>query len=84
MTIITSQGRRVETIEFNGHPTPFRHGDFFVIRVAVDGQPCPGWQVPAQTWQEEQYQLSEPEFWQNVADAALSMGEARASGILQI
>lgn len=76
MTIVTSQGRKVETLEYNGYSTPFRYGDYFVMRVAVDGQPCPAWQIPAQTWQEEQGSLSEPEFWQNVADAALSMKDA--------
>ena len=79
MTIRSSQGQIVETLEFRGRPTPFRHGDFFVLRVAVDGKPCPGWQIPADTWQMEAATLPEPEFWQNVADAALSMSDVEAS-----
>jgi hypothetical protein len=79
VTIVTSQGRKVETIPFNGRDTPFRHNDFMVLRVAVDGKPCPAWQIPAMTWDEEAATLRESEFWQNVADAALSMSDAEVA-----
>ena len=78
MTIVTSQGHRVETLELNGRSTPFRHDEYYVVRVAVNGQPFPACQIPAPTWEEESATLDEPEFWQNVADAALSMGDVEA------
>jgi hypothetical protein len=71
--IRTSQGRKVEIIE----PLK-RHGELFSIRVAVDNQPCPGIRGPYQMWEQELKTQSEPEFWQNVADAALSMKDAEA------
>jgi hypothetical protein len=71
--IITSQGRKVEIIE----PLT-RTGELFSIRVAVDGKPYPGIRGPYFMWEQEVATLREPEFWQNVADAALSMGDAEA------
>lgn len=79
MTIVTSQGHRVETLLHNGRQTPFSHNEFYVLRVAVDGKPCPAWQIPAPVWQEELATLGERDFWQNVADAALSMGDVEAA-----
>ncbi len=84
MTIRTSQGNRVETLETSGHSTPFRHNDYIVLRVAVDGHPCPPWQIPAETWEYEAATMNEPDFWQNVADAALSMRDVQTAGQLQI
>ena len=79
MTIRTAQGRIVETLEHRGRSTPFRHGDFVVLRVAVDGRPYPSWQIPSMTWDEEAGTMDETEFWQNVADYALTMGDVEAA-----
>lgn len=77
MVITTSQGHRLETLEAHGRSTPFFHRDYVVIRVAVDGRAYDSFQLPASTWQEELATLPEKDFWQNVADAALSMGDMR-------
>ena len=50
-----------------------------MLAVAVDGTPCPAWQIPAMTWDQEAATLGEGEFWQNVADAALSMKDAEVA-----
>lgn len=76
MTIRTAEGRVVETLEHNGRNTPFRHKEFVVLRVAVDGKPYPSWQIPGNVWDEEAGTMTEQEFWQNIADAALSMSDA--------
>jgi len=78
VTIVTSQGYRVETLIHNGRQTPFQHKDYYVLRVAVNRRPYPAWQIPAFVWQQEVATLDEREFWQNVADAALSMGDVEA------
>lgn len=79
MTFHTSQGFKVETVEFKGRATPFQHGEYVVLAVAVNGRAYPPWQIPAPQWQQEIKTLSEAEFWQNVADAALSMGDVNAA-----
>jgi hypothetical protein len=73
VSIRTSQGHQVEIIE----PLT-RTGELFSIRVAVDGKPYPGIRGPYAMWEQEMAETEEPEFWQNVADAALSMGDAEA------
>lgn len=50
-----------------------------VLRVAVDGRPYPSWQIPAYIWNQEAGTMTESEFWQNVADAALTMGDAETA-----
>lgn len=69
--IRTSQGHQVEIIE----PLT-RTGELFSIRVAVNGKPYPGIRGPYAMWEQELATTREDEFWQNVADAALSMGDA--------
>jgi hypothetical protein len=71
VSIRTSQGHKVEIIE----PLT-RTGELFSIRVAVDGRPYPGIRGPFAMWEQELAVTAEDEFWQNVADAALSMGDA--------
>jgi len=78
MTVVTAQGHQVETLEHHGRSTPFRHNDFVVLRVAVNGKPFPSWQIPADIWDREAATIDAGEFWQNVADAALSMGDVQA------
>jgi hypothetical protein len=73
VSIITSQGHKVEIIE------PLKRvGELFTIRIAVDKTPLPGIRGPYALWEQESKTLSEPEFWQNVADAALTMKDAEA------
>lgn len=73
MSITTSQGLKVEIIE------PLRRiGELFTIRVAVNNQPLPGIRGPYALWEQESKTQSEKEFWQNVADAALTMKDAEA------
>lgn len=79
MTILTAQGRLVETLEHRGRNTPFRHREFVVLRVAVDGRPYPSWQIPGAVWDQEAATMDEAEFWQNVADYALTMGDVEAA-----
>jgi hypothetical protein len=79
VTIVTAQGRTVETLEHRGHATPFRFKEFVVLRVAVDGKPYPSWQIPAPDWDREARTMAEGEFWQNVADYALTMGDVEAA-----
>jgi hypothetical protein len=74
VSIRTSQGNKVEIIE----PLS-RTGELFSIRVAVDGKPYPGIRGPYAMWEQEAATTPADEFWQNVADAALSMGDAMAS-----
>ena len=50
MTIRTAEGRIVETLEHHGRNTPFRHREYVVLRVAVDGKPYPSWQIPGYVW----------------------------------
>ena len=78
MTFITSQGRKVETLELNGKCTPFRNGDYVVLRLAVDGIPCPAWQIPAADWEREAATTRESEFWQNWADGSLTMRDTQS------
>ena len=78
MKILTSQGNRVEVLECFGHSGPFINNDLVVVRVAVDQRPMPPVQIQKEVWYREAATLSEPEFWQNVADAALSMSEVEA------
>lgn len=73
IVIRTSQGRQVEIIE----PLT-RTGELFRIRVAVDGQPCPGMCGPYEMWAQESQTKAESEFWQDIADSALSMKDAEA------
>ena len=76
MTIVSAQGNRVETLEFNGRSTPYLDIDrMVVLRVAVDGRAYPPFQLPVTTWEYECATLRERDFWQNVADTALSMGD---------
>ena len=79
MTIRTAQGRLVETLEHHGRGTPFRHREYVVLRVAVDGKPYPSWQIPGYVWDQEAGTMTEGEFWQNVADYALTMGDVEAA-----
>lgn len=79
MTITTAQGLKVETIEHLGRSTPYRVGEYVVVAVAVNRQPCPPFQVPVPQWQEDLAKFDEDEFWQNVADGALSMRDAEAA-----
>ncbi len=50
-----------------------------MLRVAVDGKPYPSWQIPAPDWDREASTMAEGEFWQNVADYALTMGDVEAA-----
>ena len=78
MTIHTSQGDRVETLEFRGRSTPYLDVDrYVVLKVAVNGKPYPSFQLPAEQWEKECATTLEPEFWQNVADAARSIADSR-------
>ena len=79
MTIRTAQGRIVETLEHRGRGTPFHFKDFVVLRVAVDGKPYPSWQIPGADWNREASEMTEADFWQNVADYALTMGDVEAA-----
>jgi hypothetical protein len=79
VTIRTAQGNVVETLEYRGRTTPFRHGEFVVLRVAVDGRPYPSWQIPSMTWDQEAGTMDADSFWQNVADYALTMGDVNAA-----
>jgi hypothetical protein len=78
VTIRTANNQVVETLQHHGRNTPFRHREFVVLRVAVDGKPYPSWQIPGYIWDQEAGTMTEPEFWQNVADYALTMGDAEA------
>jgi hypothetical protein len=78
VTIRTAQGNVVETLEHRGRCTPFAHNGFIVLRVAVDGKPFPSWQIPKYIWDMEAGTMEEPEFWQHIADDALTMGDAQA------
>ena len=79
MTIRTAQGQVVETLEHRGHGTPFAYKEFIVLRVAVDGKPYPSWQIPKYIWDQERGTMEEADFWQNVADYALTMGDVEAA-----
>ena len=78
MTIRTAEGRIIETLEHHGRNTPFRHREYVVLRVAVDGKPYPSWQIPGYVWDQEAGTMTESEFWSNIADYALTMGDAEA------
>lgn len=50
-----------------------------MLRVAVDGKPYPSWQIPGADWNREASEMTEADFWQNVADYALTMGDVEAA-----
>jgi hypothetical protein len=78
---MTERGTRIETLDFLGHSTPWRLGDWVHLHLVVTGmgQPpvhCEPMQIQKAAYDESFYTLSESEFWEDVGAQALMQQQA--------
>lgn len=79
--ITTERGTRIDTLEFLGHSTPFRLGDWVHLHLVVTGPDqrpvhCEPLQIQKYYYDEAFYRLSESDFWEDIGAQALMQQQA--------